>query len=165
MFSILLGHLQLTNRDNKPSAFPFLKKKRQYIDILQIKLKNERNFSKKMLHLTCNIIFVSPSDDPGAVYPCSTAQPPPPERGFSLWCAGLSSSGNLWLEKEMLVLFHPPPPRHHDCQPGTDYLDSQSHELHSGKKRVCVFISLKCQNVIWACVYVGVYVKNLRECI
>lgn len=34
----------------------------------------------------------------------------------------------------MLVLLHPPAPRHYDRQPGTDHLDPQSHELHSGKR-------------------------------
>lgn len=66
---------------------------------------------------------MSLSDDPGAVYPCRTAQPTPPAGGIGLWRPGLPSSGNLRLEEEMLVLFYPPPPRHHDRQPSTDHLD------------------------------------------
>lgn len=87
-------------------------------------------------------MFVSLIDDPGAVYPCSTAQPAPPTGGVSVWCPGLPSSGNLWLEEAMLVLLYPPPTCHHDRQPGADHLDPQSHELHSGKRRVCVYVSL-----------------------
>ena len=80
---------------------------------------------------------MSLSDDPGAVYSRSAAQPAPSAGGVSVWRTGLPSSGNLRLEEEMLVLLHPPPPRHHDCQPGADHLDPQSHELHSGKSRMC----------------------------
>lgn len=76
-------------------------------------------------------------DDPGAVHPCGTAQPASPAGGIGLRRPGLPSSGNLWLEEEMLVLLHPPPPRHHDRQLGAHHLDPQSHELHSGKRRVC----------------------------
>lgn len=102
---------------------------------------------------------MSLSDDPGAVYPRGAAQSAPPAGGVGVRRPGLPGGGNLRLEEEMLVLLHPPPPCHHDRQPGADHLDPQSHELHSGKRRVCM--SLKCQGVIQFRVYVGVYVRKL----
>lgn len=80
-------------------------------------------------------IYMCP-DDPGAVYSCSTAQPTPSTGGISVRSPGLSGSGNLWLEEEMLILFHPSTPCHYDRQPGADHLDPQSHELYSGKREV-----------------------------
>lgn len=103
-------------------------------------------------------MFVSLPDDPGAVHPRGAAQPAPPAGGVCVRRPGLPSGGDLRLAEAMPVLLHPPPPRHHDRQPGADHLDPQSHELHSGKRRVCVCVSLKRQGVIWICVYVGVYV-------
>ena len=94
-----------------------------------------------MSHPDVCLPYLCPSDDPGAVHPCSAAQPAPPTGGVHVRRPGLPSSGDLWLEEEMLVLLHPPPPRHHDRQPCTDHLDPQSHELHSGKRRVCVCVS------------------------
>lgn len=73
-------------------------------------------------------------DDTRAVHPGSAAQRAPPAGGVDVRRPGLPGSGHLRLEEEMLVLLHPPPPRHHDSQPGSHDLDPQSHELHSGKR-------------------------------
>lgn len=80
------------------------------------------------------------ADDPGAVYSRSAAQPAPSAGGVGVRRPGLPSSGNLWMEEEVLVLLHPPAARHDDRQPGFDHLDPQSHELHSGKRRVCLSV-------------------------
>lgn len=77
------------------------------------------------------------ADDSRAVYPRSAAQHAPPAGGVGVRRPGLPGSGDLRLEEEMPVLLHPPPPRHHDSEPGSYNLDPQSHELHSGKKVVC----------------------------
>lgn len=79
------------------------------------------------------------SDDPGAVHSCSPAEPSPPAGRIRMQWPGLPCSWHLWLEEEVLVLFHPPPSRHHDRQPGADHLDPQSHELHSGRRHLCVW--------------------------
>lgn len=84
------------------------------------------------------MFFCPVSDDAGAVYPCGTAQSASPARGISVRRPGLPSSGNLRLEEKMLVLLHPSPARHYDRQLGSDNLDPQSHELHSGKRRACL---------------------------
>lgn len=73
--------------------------------------------------INCVLLFVWFSDDTGAVHPCSPAQPFAPSSSVSVRCAGLPRSGHLWVEEKMLVLLHPPPPRHDDRQPGTDHLD------------------------------------------
>lgn len=105
---------------------------------LKIKFKNRRETLKNRRFLNIFFIFVPLSDDAGAVYPCGAAQPTSPAGGISVRRPGLPSSGNLRLEEKMLILFHSPPPRHHDRQLGSYNLDPQSHELHSGKRRACL---------------------------
>lgn len=87
-------------------------------------------------HHSCSLLdsFLL-SDDTRAVY-----QRAPPTGGVGVRDPGLPGSGDLWLEEEMPVLLHPPPPRHHDSEPGSYNLDPQSHELHSGKRRVAVCV-------------------------
>lgn len=103
---------------------------------LSLKIEEKRLKNKRFLNIF--FIFVPLSDDAGAVYPCGAAQPTSPAGGISVRRPGLPSSGNLRLEEEMLILFHSPPPRHHDRQLGSYNLDPQSHELHSGKRRACL---------------------------
>lgn len=112
------------------------------------------------MRMGISLIFVSLSDDPGAVYPGGAAQPAPPAGRVGVRRPGLPGSGDLRLEEEVLVLLHPPPSRHHDCQPGADHLDPQSHELHSGKGRIrgegegfnfhgVIWHLCSCGDVIW----------------
>lgn len=92
----------------------------------------------KSHHSCSNLDFFLLSDDTRAVYPRSAAQRAPPAGGVGVRDPGLPGSGDLWVEEEMPVLLHPPPPRHHDSQLGSYNLDPQSHELHSGKRREAV---------------------------
>lgn len=96
----------------------------------------------KSLFSKHDILFAHFSDDPGAIHPCSPAKPPPPARSFRMQCPSLPSSRHLWVEKEMFVLLYPSSTCHNDCQPGTHHLDSQSHELHSGKRLLHVHVAV-----------------------
>lgn len=105
------------------------------------------------------ISYLSFSDDSGAVYPGSAAKLSAPAGVVGMRSPSVPRGGNLRLEEKMLVLLHSPSCRHHDCQPGADHLDPQSHEFHSGKRRV-VCVSLKWQNVIWFSAQEGLYVRK-----
>lgn len=96
--------------------------------------KNRQAFS--------NVDSVLLPDDTRAVYPRSAAQHAPPAGGVGVRRPGLPGSGDLRLEEEMPVLLHPPPPRHHDSEPGSYNLDPQSHEFHSGKRVVRLTVNL-----------------------
>lgn len=88
-----------------------------------------------ILPLSKHIVLITHlSDDPRAVHSCRPAKPTPPTRSIRVQCPSLPNSRHLRLEEEMPVLLHPPSTCHNDCQPGTHHLDSQSHELHSGKR-------------------------------
>lgn len=106
-------------------------------------------------------LCLSPStDDAGAVHPGCAAQPASPAGGLGVRRPGLPGGGHLRLEEAVPVLLHPPPPRHHDCQPGSHNLDPQSHELHSGKaarERARLVKTPKCFMV-----YATLYVAELK---
>lgn len=87
-------------------------------------------------------------DDTGAVHPRSTAQHTPPAGGIGVRRPGLPGGRDIWLEEEMLVLLHPPPPRHHDSQPSSHNLDPQSHELYSGKRLAPVYLTVYLRSVL-----------------
>lgn len=101
----------------------------------------DKTFKKLPVYLILDSVLLP--DDAGAVYPRSAAQHAPPAGGVGVRRPGLPGSGDLRLEEEMPVLLHPPPPRHHDSQPGSYNLDPQSHELHSGKRVAPLTVHLR----------------------
>ena len=111
------------------------KRERERVNGVFMKSIYHHTFKKRFFNGTFGLSVPFP-DDTRAVYPCSTAQHAPPAGGVGVRRPGLPGSGDLRLEKEMLVLLHPPPPRHYDSQPGSYNLDPQSHELHPGKRLV-----------------------------
>lgn len=101
----------------------------------------DKTFKNRHAHSIVDSVLLP--DDTRAVYPRSAAQHAPPAGGVGVRRPGLPGSGDLRLEEEMPVLLHPPPPRHHDSEPGSYNLDPQSHELHSGKRVVCLTVNLR----------------------